>query len=366
MCSTDLTYSSYSLTIVFDLTFTSLITFLLIQVGGIQLDLGLMRSVHVDVESKTAWIDGGALIGDVDAATTVHNLATPGGQVSHTGYTGLTIGGGYGILSPLFGLGVDNVLEAEVVLADGRIVHASDDGKHADLMFGIRGGGGNFGVVTRLKVQLHDVCAVWLQIRLDLLLLYAMHCLLYSHSLIRLTLCSLSLSLSLSLQIPETLYGGMVFYDYEHVETCLGALQDLRENDDRAFVALICGYPPFLQGKHACGFFFSVIDTPENGKPVVDKVLQSIGAEPLMNTIGPVSYPQLNTLQDPLAPYGAPTYMRSIHVPVDMKNNTELFKKLYDSAPPNVVAIMGMYSFLFCVWDVVLCLVMMMTFSKIS
>ncbi|MEP6681237.1 MAG: FAD-binding oxidoreductase [Chloroflexota bacterium] len=122
--------------------------------GGIVIDLGLMRGVRVDPTHRRAWVQGGALLGDVDRESQLHGLATTGGVVSHTGVAGLTLGGGYGYLGRRFGLACDNVLSAEVVTASGDVLVASPD-EHDDLYWGIRGGGGNFGVVTAFELQLH-------------------------------------------------------------------------------------------------------------------------------------------------------------------------------------------------------------------
>jgi FAD/FMN-containing dehydrogenase len=123
---------------------------------GIVIDLAGMRSVSVDPAGRTARVQGGALWGDVDHETQAHGLATTGGIVSHTGVAGLTLGGGIGSLMRTFGLAVDNVLAAEVVTADGTIVRASID-EHPDLFWALRGGGGNFGVVTAFRFALHPL-----------------------------------------------------------------------------------------------------------------------------------------------------------------------------------------------------------------
>lgn len=123
---------------------------------GIVIDLSAMRSVRVDRTARKAWVEGGALWGDVDRETQAHGMATTGGIVSHTGVAGLTLGGGIGWLMRKHGLTVDNLLAVEVVTANGERLRASHD-ENPDLFWALRGGGGNFGVVTSFEFRLHSV-----------------------------------------------------------------------------------------------------------------------------------------------------------------------------------------------------------------
>src|SRR5580692_6196852 len=124
--------------------------------GGLVIDLSRMRGVSVDAQARRARFEGGCLLGNIDTATQKVGLAFPAGVVSHTGAAGLVLGGGTGWLNRLHGLSCDNVAGFTVVIADGSLVRA-DPKENADLFWALRGGGGNFGVVTEFEVNLHPV-----------------------------------------------------------------------------------------------------------------------------------------------------------------------------------------------------------------
>ena len=124
--------------------------------GGIAIDLSLLRGVRVDAAARRAYVQGGCLLGDIDRATQQHGLAAVLGFVSLTGAVGLTLGGGFGYLTRRFGWSSDQLCSIELVTADGRVTRASEK-ENADLFWGVRGGGGNFGVATELEYQLHPV-----------------------------------------------------------------------------------------------------------------------------------------------------------------------------------------------------------------
>lgn len=127
-----------------------------IRDNGLMIDLSMMKSVFVDSKKRIAYVEPGATLGDMDHETQLYGLATSLGINSTTGIAGLTLGGGFGWLSRKYGMTVDNLIAAQVVTANGESIRVSDD-EHADLFWAIRGGGGNFGIVTRFEFQLHPV-----------------------------------------------------------------------------------------------------------------------------------------------------------------------------------------------------------------
>ena len=125
--------------------------------GGIVIDCSPLESLEVDPDARIATAGAGITWGEMDAATQPFGLAAPGGVFARTGIAGLTLGGGYGWLGCTYGLACDNLIAAEVVTAAGDVIVADDEGEHAELMWGLRGGGGNFGIVTRFTYRLHPV-----------------------------------------------------------------------------------------------------------------------------------------------------------------------------------------------------------------
>jgi FAD/FMN-containing dehydrogenase len=238
--------------------------------GGLVLDLGRMRGVRVDPTARTARVEGGALLGDLDHATHAFGLATPTGILSTTGIGGLTLHGGTGYLTRRFGLTLDNVLEADVVTADGRLVVANEI-DNADLFWALRGGGGNFGVVTSMVLRLHPV---------------------------------------------HTVTGGPVLWSIERAGEVLEFFADFVAKAPEtmsgifAFLSVPPG-PPFPETLHnriVCGIVFCHSGPPESFEAAY-KPFRSF-VPPVFELLVPMPLPSQQKLFDPLYPAGLQQYWR--------------------------------------------------------
>ncbi|MFC5817599.1 FAD-binding oxidoreductase [Nonomuraea harbinensis] len=245
--------------------------------GGVMLDLSALRQIEVDAASRWASCGGGATWADLDAATHVYGLATPGGTISHTGVGGLTLGGGFGWLSHDHGLTVDNLESADVVLADGRQVHASAR-EHPDLFWALRGGGGNFGVVTSFAFRLHPVG-------------------------------------------PEVQVG-VLFWEAERgpeaIETIDQAVRSLPEHVG-VLIAFGMSAPPapFVPEEHRLRQGHALIvagfGSPRHHASVLEPITRAL--PPLFSFAAPMSYPQLQSLLDDTVPWGTPAYEKALDLP---------------------------------------------------
>jgi FAD/FMN-containing dehydrogenase len=243
--------------------------------GGLMIDLSEMTGIRVDPDRRTARVEGGATWGDFDHATHAFGLATPSRIISTTGVAGLTLGGGFGHLARNFGLSCDNLLSADVVTADGSFVTASAN-QHSDLFWALRGGGGNFGVVTSLEFQLHPV---------------------------------------------STVYGGPIFYSVEHTEMLLRFfLNYLRDapKEMSAFFSFHQGPPaPFIP-EHLHFVPMVAIVTCysgplERGEEMIRPLREVI--PPLVDLAGPIPYPALNSMFDAIYTPGLQHYWKADFVP---------------------------------------------------
>ena len=239
--------------------------------NGLVIDLSRMRGVRVDPEDRTARVEGGALLGDVDHATHGFGLATPAGIISNTGVGGLTLGGGIGHLTRKLGLTIDNIIEADVVLASGDLVKANAK-TNSDLYWGIRGGGGNFGVVTSLLFRLHPV---------------------------------------------STVMAGPTLYDIDKSETVLRWWQDFigqapdELNGFFAFLIVppVAPFPTELHMRRVCGVVWTYAG-PEDKADEVFAPIRSFGP-PLLYGVQPVPLPTWQSAFDGLYPKGTQMYWRA-------------------------------------------------------
>ena len=232
---------------------------------GLVLDLSAMTGVRVDPAARTVRVGAGCTQGDVDHATHPFGLAVPAGIVSTTGIAGLTLGGGTGYLTRKHGLTIDNLIEADVVLADGRFVTASAS-ENADLFWALRGGGGNFGVVTSFLFRAHPV---------------------------------------------STVYAGPVFWDAQHASEVMRAYRDFLPDAPEelgAFVGLksVPSTDPFPRehwGARACAIIACFNGTAEDGKAAMAPLLDRL-PPPVFNWMDAIPFPALQGMFDPLLPKG--------------------------------------------------------------
>ena len=243
--------------------------------GGIVIDLSPMNDVQVDPTARRASAGGGAVWADVDGATLAHGLATTGGLISTTGVAGFTLGGGIGWTMRSFGLACDNLVAADVVTADGRTVRASET-ENPDLLWGLRGGGGNFGIVTRFELALHPIGA--------------------------------------------EIYGGPVFYPADAAFDLLRAFRDWAPDapDDITALVNLTSAPPLpvipeeWHGKKVVALVAASTGPVDEGESLIRAVREV--AEPIADLLGPMPYPVLQTLLDPLWQKGIHSYFKATNL----------------------------------------------------
>jgi FAD/FMN-containing dehydrogenase len=236
---------------------------------GLVIDLSYINYVHVDQKNETVRVGGGAIWGDVDHATHQFKLAIPTGTVSTTGVGGLALGGGVGYLTRKFGLTVDNILEVDMVLADGTFVTASSK-ENSDLYWAVRGGGGNYGVITSFLFKAHPV---------------------------------------------HTNIAGPTLWDINKMETVLKWYREFILTADKDlygfFAILTVPSPPFpevLGGKKMCAIVWCYLGDHKNA----DKVFKPVrDMKPDFEHIGPMPHPSLNSMFDPLLPPGLQWYWKA-------------------------------------------------------
>jgi FAD/FMN-containing dehydrogenase len=239
---------------------------------GLVIDLSAMRGSRVEVARGTIGVEGGCLNEDLDRATQAFGLATTGGIVSHTGIAGLTLGGGIGHLMRRFGLAIDNLLSCDLVTADGELLRASDI-ENPDLFWGLRGGGGNFGIVTSFEFRLHD--------------------------------------------LGPHVHAGMMLWPMEHAAEVLAFIRDFgtEARDEIGLLANLRLAPPLpaipveLHGRPIVALAATFAGPAEDGP----QALEALGAlpTPVVDTIGPRQYVEHQKLFDPAAPHGWHYYWRS-------------------------------------------------------
>lgn len=238
---------------------------------GLVIDLSMMKGVRVDPAARTARVGAGCTQGDVDHATHAFGLAMPAGIISTTGIAGLTLSGGHGYLSRKYGLTIDNLIEADVVLADGSFVTTSNE-KNPDLLWALRGGGGNFGIVTSFLFRLHPVSMV---------------------------------------------FAGPIAWDQKHARTIMQRYRDFLPHAPEelgAFLGLktILSSAPFpneLWGKRMCLLMSCYAGPAEEGRKALAPLLDAL-PEPWFNWMGEMPYPAVQSMFDALYPKGMQWYWR--------------------------------------------------------
>ena len=229
---------------------------------GVVIDLSRMRSVHVDAANQRVRVQGGATLGDLDRETHVFGLAVPSGIVAKTGIAGLTLGGGVGWLLRKYGMSIDNLLSCQIVTADGRVLNASAS-EHDDLFWALRGGGGNFGVVTSFEFRAHPV---------------------------------------------HTVLGGLLLYPREMAVDVIRHLRDYIEqapDEVTAYAALLHG----PDGTPLVGVIACVCGDIANGERVLQP-LRTFGS-PILDGIQPMPFPTMQSLLGPSFPDGNHNYWKS-------------------------------------------------------
>jgi FAD/FMN-containing dehydrogenase len=237
---------------------------------GLVIDLGGLRGLAVDPAARTVRAGGGVLWGELDAATQEHGLHTPGGRVTHTGVGGFTLGGGYGWTSSKRGLACDNLLSAEVVLADGSVVRASES-ERADLLWALRGGGGNFGVVTEFELRLHPLGPIVL--------------------------------------------AGLMLFGLERAGDVVRAWRDAADAapDELSTACVVINappepfVPPTLRGRPALAIPLLYVGDPDAGAAAVQP-FRALG--PAADLVGPMPYTAFQAALDHSAPQGFRNYFR--------------------------------------------------------
>ena len=239
--------------------------------GGLVIDLSPMRAIHVDPATQTVRVEPGCTQHDLDAATRIHGLAVPAGLVSTTGVAGLTLGGGHGYLSRQYGLTIDNLIEAEVVLADGRLVRAAAD-ENPDLLWGLKGGGGNFGVVVSFTFQARPVADV---------------------------------------------YAGPLFFDFADTAEIMRWYREFLPTAPRKLFTFLGlkkvpaaeGFPPELWGRKICALISCYDGTQAEGEAAMAPVRAAL-PEPLLDGMAQLPFADLQSLFDPLLPKGLQWYWK--------------------------------------------------------